>query len=65
MVKVAVKPGGGKKKSPVWKHFKLSDDRRNATCEICLKSLSYAGGTTNLGAHLTNVSMNGTLEVGI
>ena len=51
-------PRTGKNKSSVWKYFKLTEDKKNATCQICDKSLSYSGGTTNLGAHITNVSMN-------
>ncbi|XP_063836827.1 uncharacterized protein LOC135085974 isoform X3 [Ostrinia nubilalis] len=41
------------KKSGVWKHFEIANDRdRTATCNICFKLLSYRTSITNLKKHL-------------
>ena len=29
------------RKSPVWKHFKITEDKKKAVCQICAKSLAY------------------------
>ncbi|KAJ8409213.1 hypothetical protein AAFF_G00242340 [Aldrovandia affinis] len=44
------------KKSPVWKHFKITDDNpKKVQCQICQVKLAYHHSTTNLANRLKSV----------
>ena len=40
--------------SPIWKHFKISNDNTQTLCNICEATISHAGkNTTNMRRHMT------------
>ncbi len=44
------------KTSAVWDHFKLSEDKTKAVCQICDLKLAYHNSTSSLKNHLSSVS---------